>query len=77
MLPYLEVKKQGNEEERKEVTMPNITGISIKEAEKVLKELDLKIRIEEEIDKENAIIKEQTPKEGIKINKGSKVIVEY
>lgn len=58
--------------------MPNITGLSIKEAEKMLKELGLEINIDEEgVDKENTIIKEQIPKEGIKVNKGSRIIVKY
>ena len=57
--------------------MPNITGLSIKEAEKIAKELGIEIKIEEEINRENTIIKEQIPKEGIKIYKGSKIFVKY
>ena len=58
--------------------MPNITGLTIKEAENVLKELSLEIKTEEEgIDRENTIIKDQTPKEGIKVNKGSEIFVKY
>ena len=89
ILPYLEV-NQGNKEEveiKEEVTVPNITGLSIKEAEKTVKELGLEISFEnivnnaeenkESLDKENTIIKEQTPTEGIKINKGNKVFVKY
>ena len=64
--------------------MPNITGLSIKEAEKVLKEINLELRLqeiteedEETLDKENIIIKEQIPTEGIKINKGNKIFVKY
>ena len=78
VLPYLEVGKEEEDEKIEKVTMPNITGLSIKEAEKNLKELGLEIRLEEnKIDKENIIIKEQIPKEGVKINKGSKIVVEY
>ena len=79
MLPYLEIQKQESEDDlAEEVTVPNITGISIKEAEKVLKEKDLEINIDEEgVDRENTIIKEQIPKEGIKVNKGSKMIIKY
>jgi len=79
VLPYLEVKKQETEEENtEEVTVPNVTGMSIKEAEKILKELGIEIQIDEEgIDKENTTIHKQIPKEGIKINKGSKIIVKY
>ena len=86
VLPYLEV-NQGNKEELEvveEVSVPNITGLSIKEAEKTLKEAGLELSIEgiteeneETLDKENTIIKKQTPTEGIKINKGNKVFVNY
>lgn len=86
ILPYLEV-NQGNKEEVEvieEVTVPNIIGISVKEAEKVLKEIGLELSIdgiteenEKTLDKENIIIKEQTPIEGIKINRGNKIFVEF
>ena len=79
VLPYLDVKKQESEEDNVEgVTVPNITGLSIKEAEKILKELGLEINLDEEgVDKENIVIKDQTPKEGIKVKKGSKIIIKY
>lgn len=86
ILPYMEV-SQGNKEELEaveEVSVPNIIGLSIKEAEKVLKEAGLELSIEgiteenkETLDKENTIIKEQTPNEGIKINKGNKIFIKY
>ncbi len=60
--------------------MPNIQGMSIKDAEKAVKEIGLEISIEndtEELDKENTIIVEQTPKEGIVVNKGNKIYVKY
>ena len=82
ILPYLEV-NQGNQDEVEQVEqvqVPNIEGLSIKEAEKSVKELGLEFNIEnnsEELDKENTIVTEQTPKEGIIINKGNKVYVKY
>ena len=82
ILPYLEV-SQGNQEEVEQVEQvqaPNIEGLSITEAEKAVKELGLELNIEndsEELDKENTIITEQTPKEGITINKGSKIYIKY
>lgn len=82
ILPYLEV-SQGNQDEiesKEQVTVPNIEKKSIKEAEKILKELGIEMNIEnntEEIDKTNTIIIEQIPKEGVVINKGSKVFVKY
>lgn len=54
--------------------------MNIKEAEKTVKELGLELSIEnnsDELDKENVIIIEQTPKEGIIVNKGSKVYAKY
>ena len=85
ILPYLEV-NQGNQEEVEqieEVVTPNLIGLSIKEAQKNLKEIGLDLCIDEGIaenellDKENTIITEQIPKEGIKINKGNKIFIKY
>lgn len=82
ILPYLEV-SQGNQDEVEtieQVQVPNIEGLSIKEAQKSVKELGLELSIEndsEELDKENTVVIEQTPKEGITINKGSKVYAKY
>ena len=82
ILPYLEV-NQGNQDEVEQieqVQVPNVEGLSIKEAEKTVKELGLELSIEndsEELDKENTLVTEQTPKEGITVNKGSKVYAKY
>ena len=81
ILPYLEV-SQGNKEEveqAEEIDVPNVIGMSIKEAEKVLNEIGLEIDVEEipEENRETTIIKEQTPTEGIKINKGNKIFIKY
>lgn len=86
VLPYLE-SPQGNKDELEnieEVDVPNINGLSIKDAEKIVKDAGLELYIEgitdenkDALDKENTIIKEQTPTEGIKINKGNKIFVKY
>ena len=86
ILPYLEV-NQGNQEEIEiieEVNVPNLVNLSIKEAEKIVKKIGLEISIEgiteenkESLDKENIVVKEQTPTEGIKINKGNKIFIKY
>ena len=74
---------QGNQDEVEvveQIQVPNVQGLSIKEAEKVVKELGLELNVEndsEEIDKENTVVTEQTPKEGITVNKGSKVYIQY
>ena len=82
ILPYLEVNK-GNQDEIEtveQVTVPNIVGMTIKEAEKTVKELGLELSVEnfsEELDKENIIISGQTPTEGVVVNKGSKIFINY
>ena len=81
ILPYLEV-NQGNTDEVEiveQVTTPDVIRKTIKEAEKIMKENDLELVIqnaEEQMDKDNSIIKTQTPQAGITINKGNKVYVE-
>ena len=82
VLPYLEV-NQGNQEEveqSEQVQVPDITGRTINEAQKILKDSSLEIVIEndsEELDKESIIIKEQIPKASITVNSGSKVYIKY
>lgn len=58
--------------------MPEIRNLSIKEANKILKEAGLEIgnTFEEGANLEETIIKEQIPKPGIKVKKGSKIQVE-
>ena len=80
VLPYLELEKDKVEELEPvtEVTVPNITNINVKEAENVLKDLGLQMRInvEEGIDISEMIITNQTPKEGITINSGTTIYCE-
>ena len=80
VLPYLEVVKDNEEEQVKnDVQVPNIEGKSIKEAESILKESNLKLVINNEqegIDKENTIIKEQTPKAGVEVKEEANIYVE-
>jgi len=80
VLPYLELKRDKEEEldPVTEVTVPNITNMNVKDAEKVLKDLGLQmsINVEEGIDISEMIITNQTPKEGITINSGTKIYCE-
>ncbi len=72
VLPYLEVQKQQTEEDIKEIIeMPNVIGMNVQEAKKVLEELGLEI----EINGEGQMVTEQLPKKGIKVNKGTKVTI--
>ena len=70
VLPYLETKKQ-EEEVIETVTMPEVTGMSITDAKKALKELGLEV----EIIGEGETVGDQLPKTGIKINTGTKVTI--
>ena len=80
VLPYLELEKDKEEELEQvtEVTVPNITNMRVKDAEKTLKDLGLQMRInvEEGIDISEMIITNQTPKEGITINSGTTIYCE-
>ena len=83
ILPYLEVNKtvlEGDDEEViNQVKVLDITGKSIREAEEILKQSNLKIRITnetEELDKENTYIKNQIPQAGIVVNEESEITVE-
>ena len=82
VLPYLEIEKdaQINEEDiRKDVVIPNIEGKNIKEATSILKETNLNLVInnqQEELDKENIVVREQTPKEGITVKENSNIYVD-
>ena len=79
VLPYLEVEKDNLTEEEvvKEVEVPKVEGLSITEAKKVLEEAGLDISYEEtEEENSSRIITSQIPIEGIKVNSGTKVIVE-
>lgn len=82
VLPYLELQKDNEKEEDlvEEVEVPEIRNMNLKEATSKLKEIGLEIQtsieITEEMNKEEVIIKEQLPKPGIKVKKGSKISVE-
>ena len=82
VLPYLELVKDNEleEEMKKEVEVPNIEGKTLKEAEKLLKENNLKLVISNEqegMDKENTTVKTQTPKASIKVKEESNVYVDW
>ena len=73
-----EIDNEKEEDIRKQVEVPNVEGLMIKEATKILKDLNLSIQIENELenlDKENTIVREQVPKKGIKVYEGTKVII--
>lgn len=82
ILPYLEV-EQGNQAEVKEkveILTPDITGKTIEEAQKILKENELEMRINNEyegLDKSTVVVTNQLPQAGIQTYCGSCVYVDY
>ena len=70
VLPYITEK---NIEENALIEMPELTGLSIKEAKKVLTDMELDFEVRG--GNEEEIIQEQLPKKGIKISKGTRVIL--
>ena len=69
ILPYIDAKKNEAAESEKIVEVPNIEGITIEEARKILKDsgLDINIEKDESLNEKETIIKEQLPKKGIKL----------
>ena len=77
MLPYLDVIKS-EEEQTNSVTVPNVIGMNITEAKKVLKNVGLEYDIQmsiEETNIENAIIVDQLPKQGISVGEKTKIVL--
>ena len=73
-MPYLEVTKNNEHETQNiQVEMPELIGITLKEAKQILKDLGLEYEID--TDNMDAIITEQLPKKGISINYGTKVVL--
>ena len=72
-MPYLEVTKSEEEEIVLQVDVPKITEKTLGEAKTILKEVGLEY--ESDTENQEAIITNQLPKEGIKVNQGTKVIL--
>ena len=74
VLPYLNI-KNADEENKAQIKVPDLKGKAIKEAEKILKENNLKIELDEnETDKEKIITK-QIPEKEIHVNEETSIIV--
>lgn len=72
VLPYLEVNKQETAEETAEnVEMPDVIGMNIDDAKKILKELGLEV----EFIGEGETVADQLPKKGIQVNTKTKVTI--
>ena len=84
VLEYMNLKKDNIKDENmqlEDVNVPEVRGMNINDANKILKEaglqMDLKLQENQEIDKVNTIVKEQLPLPGIKVKTGSKVILNF
>lgn len=63
-----------------EIQAPDLLGKTLEEVQKIAKENEIELVIEnegEELDKQSVIVKNQIPKAGITIKKGSKIYVTY
>lgn len=72
-MPYLEVTKNQEDDEGTQIKMPNVTGLTVKEAKKMLKELEIECEVD--TDNTEAIVTNQLPKQGIQVRNSSKVIL--
>lgn len=70
VLPYLEIKKS-EEESATEVQMPNVVGLTLKEAKEILQDFE----IEQDGNSNDSIIYKQIPEESVSIKTGSKIIL--
>lgn len=73
-MPYLEIPKE-NEEVKAKVKVPDLIGKTIGEAKKILKENNLEIKINEEIENQEKLITRQIPEKDVTLEEGSAVIV--
>ncbi|MBQ3145979.1 MAG: PASTA domain-containing protein [Clostridia bacterium] len=64
----------GADDSVRPVEMPDVTGMSLTEAKKILKELGLEVEIEGE-EKEEIVVTDQLPKKGIEVSTGTKVTI--
>lgn len=80
VLPYLEsVQDNLSEEDRTTtVTVPDVRNMTVEEAQKILKDagLEMELNTQEEINKKETVITEQTPKPGLSIESGKKVYLD-
>ncbi|KHS55919.1 MULTISPECIES: stage V sporulation protein D [Terrisporobacter] len=82
-LKYLGVEPEYTEEEKSEniknkVSVPDVRGLTIEDATKVLEEAKLEANIDNDVDiKEETIIKDMFPKPGVSVNEGSLISIYF
>ena len=79
VLPYLEVNKDNESDENviNKVNVPDLEGLTVKEAKEQLKELNLNIQCsgDESENFDEHVIQEQIPVSGVEVFEGSTIIV--
>ena len=82
-LKYLGVKTQYTKEEKSEnvknkVKVPDVTGLTIEDATKVLEESNLEPNIDSDVEiKKGTVIKDMFPKAGVSVNEGSLISIYF
>ena len=82
-LKYLGVEPEYTEEEKSEnvknkVSVPDVRGLTIEDATKVLEEAKLEANIDNDVDiKEGTVIKNMFPKPGVSVNEGSLISIYF
>lgn len=82
-LKYLGVEPEYTEEEKSEnvknkVSVPDVRGLTIEDATKVLEEAKLEANIDNDVDiKEGTVIKDMFPKPGVSVNEGSLISIYF
>ena len=82
-LKYLGVEPEYTEEEKEEniknkVSVPDVRGLTIEDATKVLEDSKLDANIDNDVDiKEGTIIKDMFPKPGVNVNEGSLISIYF
>ena len=82
-LKYLDVEPKYTEEEKAEnvktkVKVPDVRGLTIEEATKVLEEAKLEANIDNDVDiKKGTVIKDMFPKSGVSVNEGSLISIYF
>lgn len=82
-LKYLGVEPEYTEEEKSEnvknkVNVPDVRGLTIEDATKVLEDAKLEANIDNDVDiKEGTIIKDMFPKPGVSVNEGSLISIYF
>ena len=72
------IKKSSIKNEKKQVEIPDVRNLTIKEATKILEEKKLESNLDTDIEvDEKKVVTDMFPKPGVKVNEGSSIILYY